>query len=192
MARADICRQQQRLWQAVWCEWEESSQVALPSPVPPHGSSSLRTEKWAVVWANVGERCTSLSSPPLAYTLGEVEISYFEELDREEERKCYQNNLAGFPSCLWEFVLKASGETTPPVWTSVKERTCIYKIITSHHLSAYLGKKCVGGKCVLFAQKSRNVHVFSEIKLRSGSAINCKKNFSNNRPLATAKQTPLL
>lgn len=68
-----------------------------------------------MVWANVGERCTSLSSPPLAYTVWEVEISYFEEIDREEERKCYQNNLSGFPSCLWEFVLKASGETTPPV-----------------------------------------------------------------------------
>lgn len=106
MARAAICRQQQGLWQTAWCEWEESSLVALASPVPPHGSSSLLIEKWAAAWASVGKRCTSLSSLPLAYTLREVEIFYFEELDREEERKCYQNNLTGFQSCLWEFVLK--------------------------------------------------------------------------------------
>lgn len=52
-------------------------------------------------------------------------------------------------------------------------------------------KVCWGQVCAV-CSKSRNVHVFSEIKLRSGSAIDCKKNFSNNRPLATAKQPPLL
>jgi len=48
---------------------------------------------------------------------------------------------------------KVSGETTPSIWVSVKGRTRVYKIITSYHVSAYLGKKCVWGKYVLFAQK---------------------------------------